>query len=185
MVLAYGGIEYEDERITTRWQDPAPWAARKSEFPYGQLPVLNWNGTVISQSMAIARFIAKEIGIAGRTNLECAQVDEIIDVIQDLTDKRITLLKAKDEEGIKKHLTETNPTAFGQLEKRMESRGGQFMVGNAFSWADLHLYDYISELPDKAVLDGFPKIKNLSERVGNLPNIKAWMESRPETFMNK
>ena len=183
LLLAYGGIKYEDERITPSWDDPAPWAARKPQTPYGQLPVLSWNGTVISQSMACARFIAKEIGIAGRTNLECAQVDEIIDAIQDLMNKGVSLFFAKDDEGIKKHRTETIPTAFGQLEKRMESRGGQFMVGNTFSWADLHLYGYVSELPDKTIVDGFPKLKNLTERVGKLPNIKAWVESRPVTKM--
>ena len=184
LLLAYGGVKYEDERITPSFEDPAPWAARKSEFPYGQLPVLSWNGMVISQSMACARFIAKEIGVAGRTNLERAQVDEVIDAIQDLIEKRINLFKARDTEGLKKHMTETNATAYGQFEKRMESRGGQFMVGNSFSWADLHLYGYVSEFPDKTILDGFPKIKSLIERVGKLPNIKAWVESRPIQVTN-
>ena len=34
--------------------------------------------------MACARFVAKEVGLAGKTNLEQAQVDEIVDVVQDL-----------------------------------------------------------------------------------------------------
>lgn len=183
LLLAYGGIKYEDERIAPVWEDPAPWGARKAETPYGQLPVLTWDGTVICQSMACARFIAKEIGVAGRTNLERAQVDEIIDVIQDLLNKGATLFIATDDEGLKQHFAVTIPTAFGQLEKRLESRGGQFMAGNSFSFADLHLFGYAAELPDKSILDAFPKIKNLTERVGKLPNIKAWVESRPVTDM--
>merc|ERR1711892_1067414 len=107
LLLAYGGIKYEDERITPSWEDPAPWAARKPQTPYGQLPVLTWNGTMISQSMACARFIAKEIGVAGRTNLECAQVDEVIDAIQDLINKGATLFFAKDDEGQKNHMAVT------------------------------------------------------------------------------
>eukprot|EP00091_Calanus_sinicus_P025019 TRINITY_DN9304_c0_g1_i1.p1 TRINITY_DN9304_c0_g1~~TRINITY_DN9304_c0_g1_i1.p1 ORF type:complete len:203 (-),score=76.24 TRINITY_DN9304_c0_g1_i1:55-663(-) len=183
LLLAYGGVKYEDERITPSWEDPAPWAALKPTTPYGQLPLLSWDGVVITQSMACARFVAKEIGVAGRTNMERAQVDEIVDCIQDLINKGATLFFAKDEEGLKNHMTVTIPTALGQLEKRMDARGGQFMVGNSFTFADLHLFAYVSELPDKSILDGFPKIKNLTGRVGNLPNIKAWVESRPVTKM--
>eukprot|EP00090_Calanus_glacialis_P035993 TRINITY_DN6140_c0_g1_i1.p1 TRINITY_DN6140_c0_g1~~TRINITY_DN6140_c0_g1_i1.p1 ORF type:complete len:203 (-),score=57.98 TRINITY_DN6140_c0_g1_i1:65-673(-) len=183
LLLAYGGVKYEDERVIPSWEDPAPWAALKPTTPYGQLPVLSWDGVVIAQSMACARFVAKEIGVAGRTNLEKAQVDEIIDCIQDLINKGATLFFAKDDEGLKNHMTVTLPTALGQLEKRLEARGGQFMVGNSFTFADLHLFGYISELPDKSILDGFPKIKNLTDRVGNLPNIKAWVQSRPVTEM--
>jgi len=183
LLLAYGGIKYEDERITPSWEDPAPWGALKASTPYGQLPMLTWNGTVICQSMACARFIAKEIGIGGRTNLECAQVDEIIDAIQDLINKGATLFFAKDDEGMKKHMSETVPAAFVQIEKRIESRGGQFLVGNAFTFADLHLFAYVSELPDKTFVDATPKIKSLVDRVGKLPNIKAWVESRPVTQM--
>merc|ERR1711868_342450 len=42
-------------------------------------------------------------------------------------------------------------------------------------------YMYASESVDKAVLAKFPKLANLVERVGNVPNIKAWVESRPKT----
>ena len=57
------------------------------------------------------------------------------------------------------------------------------MVGNSFTFADLHLFGYVSELSDKSILDGFPKIKSLTDRVGNVPNIKASVESRPVTKM--
>merc|ERR1719384_317284 len=52
-------------------------------MPWGQVPALTWKGTRVCQSMAICRFLAREIGIAGRDSLEMAQVDEIVDVIQD------------------------------------------------------------------------------------------------------
>eukprot|EP00091_Calanus_sinicus_P007786 TRINITY_DN19037_c0_g1_i1.p1 TRINITY_DN19037_c0_g1~~TRINITY_DN19037_c0_g1_i1.p1 ORF type:complete len:155 (-),score=53.02 TRINITY_DN19037_c0_g1_i1:38-439(-) len=132
--------------------------------------------------MACARFVANEIGVAGRTNLEQAQVDEIIDCIQELFSKKAALFFAKDDEGLKDYMAVTIPTALGQLEKRLEARGGQFMVGDSFTFADLHLFNYFGEFADKNILDGFPKIKNLTDRVGNIPNIKAWLESRPVTI---
>merc|ERR1712184_197118 len=119
--------------------------------PYGSLPLLEWDGTCIAQSMAVARFIAREVGLAGRCNMESAQINEII------------------------------PAGLCNIEKRLECRGGQYLVGNAFSWADLHLFDFCCNLPDKSCLDKCPKIKNLTERVCCIPNIKCWVDSRPKT----
>ena len=38
----------------------------------------------------IIRFLAREIGIAGRDSLEMAQVDEIVDVIQDAINANVS-----------------------------------------------------------------------------------------------
>merc|ERR1712055_1249875 len=112
------------------------WSTVKPTTPFGQLPVLQWGNEVICQSMACARFIAREVGLAGNTSVESAQVDEIIDVVQDLINAEVKLFFTKDKAGLKKHAEVT-------------SRGGQFFVGNNFTWADLHAFMYISDLPDK------------------------------------
>merc|ERR1712184_165066 len=169
LLLAYGGIKYEDERIAPPWDPTSTWASLKPTTPFGQLPVLSWDGVEICQSMAAARFIAREVGLAGNSSLEQAQVDEVVDVIQDLINAWVKLYFAKDEAGL------------GQLEKKLNARGGQYFVGNNLTWADLHVYMYATDAVDKAVLAKFPKLANLVERVGNVPNIKTWVESRPKT----
>ena len=55
-----------------------------TDMPLGQMPVLEYDGTQISQSLTIARFLAKEFGLAGKNNLEQAQADMIIDAGSDL-----------------------------------------------------------------------------------------------------
>merc|ERR1712117_24207 len=52
IMLAYGGIKYEDERIPPPWDPTSTWASLKPTTPFGQLPVLNWDGVEICQSMA-------------------------------------------------------------------------------------------------------------------------------------
>merc|ERR1711982_261013 len=42
MLLAYGGIEYEDCRVTPGFVDPTEWMALKPKTPYGSLHF--WNG---------------------------------------------------------------------------------------------------------------------------------------------
>ncbi len=46
----------------------------------GCLPELEYDGHKIGQSMAIARFLAREFGLVGKSNLEAAQMDAIIDL---------------------------------------------------------------------------------------------------------
>merc|ERR1712045_524992 len=58
LLLAYGGIKYEDERIPPPWDPTSTWASLKPTTPFGQLPVLNWDGVEICQSMAAARFMS-------------------------------------------------------------------------------------------------------------------------------
>jgi len=182
LLLAYSGLKYTDERVTLPWDDPAAWTAMKPAMPWGQLPCLTWDGEVICQSMAICRFLSREFGIAGKNSLEMAQVDEIIDVIQDAMTANYKAWYAKDKEEELRTLTmKTFPSVLSQLEKRLEERGGQYMVGNNFTWADLHLFFFCTEeFLEPKVVGEYPKIANLVGRVGALPNIENWMQTRPD-----
>merc|ERR1712113_883650 len=136
--------------------------------------------------MACARFLAREFNLAGRNSMEMAQVDEIVDVIQDLLNTWYSLYHAKDSEGQKKFLETNIPTSMSQIEKKLVSRGGQFFVGNAFSWADLHVFFYVTDMKlmsGKDVDTATPLVKALVEKVGNMPNIKAYVEARTNTIL--
>ena len=52
-------------------------------MPFGQMPILETDGVVLSQSMSIARFVAKEAGLAGKDNITAAKADMIVDTIHD------------------------------------------------------------------------------------------------------
>ena len=54
------------------------------EMPLNVVPVLYYDEFVLSQSKTIARFLAKEFGIAGKTNQIQAKADMIIDCITDV-----------------------------------------------------------------------------------------------------
>ena len=53
-------------------------------MPLNVVPVLYYDELVLSQSKTIARFLAKEFGIAGKTNQIQAKADMIIDCITDV-----------------------------------------------------------------------------------------------------
>jgi len=60
----------------------------KPTTPYGQIPLLEVDGEVISESVAIARYCAREFGLAGKTTFESAQADEIVDAVQGAIEKQ-------------------------------------------------------------------------------------------------
>jgi hypothetical protein len=55
----------------------------KSNTPFGQLPILEVDGKQISQSCAMARYLARQYKLAGKDALEEAYVDSIADYHKD------------------------------------------------------------------------------------------------------
>ena len=129
-------------------------------MPGGQLPVLEIDGIKIGQSITIARYLANKFHLAGKTDIEKAQADMILDCIQDIGNGKflfhklsnlyfstanifdsnflyLELLRAKfqQKEEIKKELsekitTQSMPSFLNNLTKILEENGGNYMVGN-------------------------------------------------------
>ena len=45
--------------------------------PFGGLPILEVDGRIIGQSLAIARYVARECGLAGSNSIDTAVADSI------------------------------------------------------------------------------------------------------------
>lgn len=52
-------------------------------MPMGQMPVLEVDGKRVHQSISMARFLAKVVGLGGATPWEDLQVDIVVDTIND------------------------------------------------------------------------------------------------------
>ena len=51
---------------------------------FGQVPILEIDGTPIAQSNAAARYLARKYGLAGQNELEEAQADMYVDCLSDI-----------------------------------------------------------------------------------------------------
>ncbi|KAG7398714.1 hypothetical protein PHYBOEH_010664 [Phytophthora boehmeriae] len=75
-----GGIEFEDERITRE-----ELANRKPSLPFNQLPVLEVDGEVIAQSLAILRYAGTLSGLYPVTDaLTAYLIDELFAILDDM-----------------------------------------------------------------------------------------------------
>ena len=50
----------------------------------GQLPLLEVEGQTLAQSLTIARYLARQHGLAGNTDIAAAEADMVIDSLTDL-----------------------------------------------------------------------------------------------------
>ena len=132
LMLAHKGVDYEDCRITGE-----QWKELKPKTPFGGMPLLQYNGLELAQSMTIARFLARELNLAGKTRCEEAQVDMVVDCIVDLRGALVKAVFEKDEtkkaELMDKMLKETVTPAMANLEAILAKNGGKYMVGNDVS----------------------------------------------------
>jgi len=191
ILFAEAGVEYEDHRV-----EYADWPTAKAEIkpPFGQVPILEVDGVVLCQTKACDRFLAKKFHLAGKTELEQAQADMIVDCLEDTANPITPYFFEKDEtkkaEGKKKYVEETLPGYLTYLEAILVSNhgGDHYFVGTELTWADIVFVTYLDFISYNDAfgkvenpLAKFPKLSALHHRVVNHPKIAAWIAKRPKT----
>jgi glutathione S-transferase len=185
LILAAAGVEYEDVRV-----DFSRWPEMKPSTPFGQLPILEVDGAKLCQSKTIARYLANKYGLAGKTDLEKAQVDMVADCIDDIYTPTIRFFSEKDQakqtELKEKFQKETLPTQIALLEKLLKANrnGDGYFVGDSLTWVDIGFFDFCSWLSAIEVTIPFedvPKLKALREKIEKHPKIAEWIKKRPVT----
>lgn len=183
-ILAAAGAKYEDHRLKGE-----SWPEIKPTMPFGTVPILEVNGKVIPQSNTICRFLAKEMGLAGKNAFEQALVDGMADVITDIREKGIDVMFEKDdaakEERMKNFKEKICAVTLANIDKLFtENENGEgWLVGKAMSWADLHFYTScdLAKRLDPDVLKDFPKLEALYQRVAEQEKIAEHLNNRPDT----
>jgi len=182
LTLAQAGVEYEDIRFEReQWNE-----TEKAKAPGGVAPYLEVDGKLLGQSMACARYIAKEHGMMGKDAWEEAKINEVTDTFHDLIMQFAKIYYAKNDED-KVEAKGKIQTLLVVLEGMLKSHndGQGFFVGDKVSLADIKAFstlEVVSMLPDQAtVMDAFPLLKAHFDRIASLDRIQAWLKKRPVT----
>lgn len=184
LVLALRRVRYDDNRI-----EFPDWPGLKPSTPWGGLPTLEVDGEVFGQGIAISSYLAKEYGLYGSSSLEQLRIDSIALAREDLLVATSKWFFEKDE--AKKE--ELGSTLFGEtipsyldkfntIIKENPSKSG-YMVGSRISLADLVMFEGTQGLIDESptILDPYPELKALRDKVANTDGIKHYLANRQPT----
>ncbi|CAF1141682.1 unnamed protein product [Adineta ricciae] len=184
LLFAAAGQRFDDIRI-----EQSTWPAYKSQMPLGQMPVLEFNGTQLVQSITIARFLARQFRLGGKDGFELAKVEAVVDTVNDLVTAITPIRREQDErkkhDMLQKFLNEQLSKHLQDLEilGRLYGQGGPYFVGNSLTLADLAFYDAGQSLleMDRTALNNHPWLKQNRSEVERHPRIAEYLRNRPIT----
>ncbi|XP_035827573.1 glutathione S-transferase 1-like [Aplysia californica] len=94
LVLAAAGKPFKDIRFSfEEW----PKSYQKKS-PFGLCPWVEIDGEVFGQSVAIATYFARQNDLYGKTDKECLQIDQLLNVIQDFLALSTKIFKETDKD---------------------------------------------------------------------------------------
>lgn len=176
LLLALLGKEHENIFI-----DSVKGGTKKPEFlvisPRGLIPVLEDNGEVISDSMAILIYLARRYGPNWLPDgpLATARVMEWLAVAADELQHGAAQARRIRKLGAPGDLTMAQmhaETGLALLEHRLEKH--QWLASEHPTIADIACYPYVALLPEGGVpLDPYPPIRDWMRRIEQLPGYIA------------
>uniref|UniRef100_A0A914WSG2 glutathione transferase n=1 Tax=Plectus sambesii TaxID=2011161 RepID=A0A914WSG2_9BILA len=188
LMFAQAGVEYENVMIS-REEGDTTWAKLKPTTPYGTLPLLEVDGRVIAQSIAISNYLSKKFDMNGENEWEAVKAEELVQAMHDVRQPVRAWWKEKDErkkaELLKKLESDVVLPFFDRFEKILAENGTGFFVGSHITQADLHIFNMLEWWQNNQFFDdafyNHPTISAFVKEIANMPNIKNWREKRPKT----
>jgi glutathione S-transferase len=149
------------------------------------MPVLELDGHApLGESNAILVYIGRHYGLHPKDALDAAYHEALMSYVEQLRHHISPLLRITDEaqrRSAREDLARSYLPAWGAHVER-QLGAGPFVAGNTLQVVDLKLYMVVRWLTSgtidhvpTTVFDHCPKLKQLSQRVGEHAGVKAWL----------
>ena len=191
-LLSHAKVEYEDV-LVPGWDLSELRAQGKLEF--NQVPVLEKDGKLFSQSWAILRYLGRTYGYYPESSPETAYtIDSTIDAIEDFLTAffRFNFEPNADKKAVfKENLLKMAPIWVAAIEKRLEKSGGKYIAGDKITIADFALaavaFDNLLNEANPLYAETLPFIKDHETlkkySAGLKEEFSAYLASRPSPRM--
>jgi len=183
-IFAYTNTPYEEVTIgLEQWQ-----GGMKEKMPMKTLPVLELaNGCQLSQSLAIARYLATKHGLTSHDAFENAWGDQLVGACEDIYPvyysgyvvaclsgdeaKKATALQALKEKAIE--------PLFAMLERFLGDK--KYFCGEKVHWSDLVIAELVNRVSmcfDKHLEPKFHNLVAHSKRIHECPSLGKYVATR-------
>lgn len=177
------GIEFEDERISF-----PQFAETRQNLRFTSLPVLEIDGTVVTQSNAMARYVGKKAGLYPTDDVQALYCDEALGAVEDLLHCMVQTFGLEGDalKSAREKLVDGWLTVFLRGLNEMLDRGGDYFADNRLTVADLKvsgitrwlLSGQLDHVPTDLVERVAPALIAHERRVMNDPVVVAYYASR-------
>lgn len=194
LLLAVGGIKFDDIRYGL--EEFAEMHELKARLPFGQIPALEVDGVFLAQTDSLMRFVAKLADLYPSDAVQAARSDMIVAYQADIQSAIAKMSfdgvpgaagTQRVPEELRRQRVEawcdsTLPRMLEYLERQAD---GGFMVGKALSWADISVFNRLTQLLDinETLLGGrFANLRAIYERIAGLPPIIEWIDKHADDY---
>lgn len=177
------GIEFEDERISF----PQFMEVRQG-MRFNAVPVLEIDGTIVTQSNAMARFVGKQAGLYPQDDLQALYCDEAMGAIEDLLHSVVQTFGLEGDElkAAREKLVDGWLTVFLKGLNELLDRGGDYFADDRLTVADLKVFGItrwlisgqLEHIPTDLVERVAPKLIPHEQRISGEPVVVAYYDSR-------
>lgn len=178
------GIPFEDNRVSG-----AEFGAMRDSTRFKYLPQLEIDGTVVTQSNAMCRYVGRLAGLYPEDDLQALYCDEVLEVVEDDSHRigRTFGLEGDAMKQAREKLVDGWTTPFLRgLSELLARGGGKYFADQRLTVADLKvlmevrwissgMLDYV---PKDIVRNIAPDIADHAARIADEPVVKAWYASR-------
>ncbi|KAF5841066.1 glutathione S-transferase [Dunaliella salina] len=185
LMLSIGKVNFEDKRVPFE-----EWPQLKSSTPFGQLPVLEVDGTTIAQAGAIERYAAKLAHLYPSDPLSAAKVDQVVCFVDEFLPLFAPTMGITDPEAkanAQREATEKLKPKLAKLNEMVEKAGNGYLAGSKLTYADIAAFCYVCFLlsgmfagATMSVLDSYPALSNYRKKIASLPEVKAYYEKQSD-----
>lgn len=185
LALAYANIPFEDQRFAV-----SDWPKVRDQTPLLQVPVMEVDGQVITQSNSLIRYAGKLAGLYPEDALEALHCDEAMETVEDIVVKIVPTLFIQDEDEKRKAREALAagpiPLFLSRFETMLQERGGRFFAGDRLSVADFRVFLWVRHLqsgqldhvPADIVKRVAPTVAEHCTRISEVPEVVAYYEKR-------
>ena len=168
LALHIGNIAFDDYRFALN-----KFAEEAKKTPLGQVPVLRIDGTIITQSNAILRYIGKQTDLYPNDIYQALICDEVMDAAEDCTSKIVATFALTGDtlKTARKTLVDTELTKYLKfIESKLIVQGNEYFSDQRLTIADLKIVPLIGWI-NSGSLDHIPT--DLVEKVAPKLNLHA------------
>lgn len=180
LALSIGGIAFDDHRFPA-----AQFPEIRKDTPFGQVPTLSVDGTVVTQSDSILRYAGKLAGLYPSDPYQALLCDEVMYVVEEASVKLGPTYRMTGEEQKQARLALVNghmPIYLAWLEKQLQAHGGEYFADNRLTIADLKVFvdvrglnsGRLDHVPTDLVARVAPALNAHMERVANTPAVQQY-----------